>query len=88
MAGVKHTLCWDCANACGGCSWSNHWDHLPVDGWKAVETRVRMNNDDYEVSYIVLECPRFERDGVDGGTARPWKRENPWTRTALRREHG
>lgn len=38
-------LCWDCANACGGCSWSGidpvtHKPRFePVPGWKAKPTR-------------------------------------------------
>ena len=85
---AKHTLCWDCAKACGGCSWSNHLEHLPVPGWQAEDTKVRMNNDTYEPSFIVLACPEFDRDGVNGGTARPRKgKDSPWERAALRREH-
>ena len=66
----QYTVCWDCRKACGGCSWSNHWDHTPVPGWTAVETKVRMNNDVYAQSYIVLECPEFDRDGFGGGLHR------------------
>lgn len=84
---IKHTLCWDCARACGGCSWSNHWEHRPVAGWTAVETRVRMNNNEYEPSYIVIACPEFDRDGINGGVNRPWKETSPWKDAALRRKH-
>ena len=52
------TLCWKCANACGDCSWSDHWEHSPVEGWKAVPTEMR-NDGRVAVSYIVTECPEF-----------------------------
>ena len=29
--------CWDCANACGGCEWSDHLE--PVPGWDATPTQ-------------------------------------------------
>lgn len=52
------TLCWKCANACGECSWSDHWEHSPVPGWKAEQT-VMKNDSRVAVSYIVTECPEF-----------------------------
>jgi len=61
----RQTLCWDCENACGGCSWSDHWKHTPVEGWTAKRTRLRMDKDDYGDSYIVIECPEFKRDRSD-----------------------
>lgn len=67
---TKYTLCWDCRKACGGCSWSEHDEHLPVPGWTAEETQVRMKNDVYAPSYRVDACPEFERDGIGGGTKR------------------
>ena len=66
----KHSLCWDCAKACGRCSWSNHWEHIPVPGWTAERTKVRMNNNTYADTYLVIECPEFERDGFGGGQYR------------------
>ena len=30
-------LCWDCANACGGCEWSRSF--RPVPGWSASPSR-------------------------------------------------
>ena len=65
-----HTLCWDCRKAIDGCCWSDHWQHTPVPGWTAVETLVRMNNDTYARSYIVQQCPEFERDAFGGGLHR------------------
>lgn len=55
------TLCWDCSHACGGCEWSD--DFMPVDGWKAV---YKEDKD----SYSVYECPKFLRDGFEGGLYR------------------
>lgn len=46
------TLCWYCANACGGCSWSKKL--VPVDGWV---TRARGPGED------VVACPKFVADG-------------------------
>ena len=55
------TLCWSCANACGGCSWSDHWEHKPVPGWKAKKVLVKTSLG-YEPTYTVEECPEFEPD--------------------------
>lgn len=60
------TLCWKCANACGGCSWSDG-SFTPVPGWKAKKMRLRVSDrkDDpnrYTESYIVEECPMFDDD--------------------------
>ena len=57
----KLTLCWNCGKACGGCSWSDYWEHSPVPGWKAEETKLKVNQG-YETSYAVIECPEFEPD--------------------------
>ena len=61
----KPTLCWKCANACGGCSWSNG-SFTPVVGWKAKKTVISANHGggfhaDIE-SYIVKSCPQFRDD--------------------------
>ena len=62
------TLCWDCANACVGCSWSRQF--LPVKGWKATRTYGKTFD-----SYIVHECPEFVRDAYQGGVKRYKKQE-------------
>lgn len=59
--GIKQTLCWDCANACGRCNWSQRFE--PVDGWAAAY------NEKYD-SYCVTDCPEFERDALNGGLRR------------------
>lgn len=57
----KATLCWDCGNACGGCSWSKEF--IPVEGWEARPVKQTCGNQ----SYIVFECPQFVRDAKDRG---------------------
>lgn len=63
----KHpTLCWDCENACGRCSWSRKF--IPVDGWDAIPTKVLVWNTTqdgerirvYVDSFDVYSCPEFE----------------------------
>ena len=56
--------CWDCANACGGCSWSEKGE--PVPGWKAEPIIIRNNMgrdpDDFSAkSYRIYACPKFRR---------------------------
>ena len=63
------TICWDCSKACGECSWSDHWKHKPVKGWKAIRNDLHCKDITVE-SYVVLECPEFERDAYDYGARR------------------
>jgi len=60
------TLCWDCRNAIGGCSWSTLFK--PVEGWKAEPTK----NKEGATSFNVIKCPEFKRDAIYGGQQR-WK---------------
>ena len=53
---MKQTICWDCKNATGGCSWSNHHEHKPVEGWEAIPTT--MGNGVH--SFAVLKCPKYQ----------------------------
>ena len=56
------TLCWDCKNSTNnGCEWSRSFK--PVEGWNAVPSAILVGgaNDKYTGSYLVLECPKFER---------------------------
>lgn len=71
-ANKPQTICWDCANACGGCSWSDHWQHSPVDGWTAIRSDITGKDVTVE-SYIVLDCPEFERDAEGKGQ---WRYED------------
>lgn len=60
---TRKTLCWDCKNACGRCSWSREFK--PVDGWEAVPSKVYQHENCYADSYIVQKCPMFEKDAGD-----------------------
>ena len=59
----RPTLCWECANAMCGCSWSQSF--IPVKGWKAIPTKGKAFH-----SYVVLECPEFDRDSMNNGLKR------------------
>lgn len=66
------TLCWDCAKALGGCSWSDFF--IPVDGWEARKFhKDEASRPDHE-SYFVYQCPEFQRDSLDGGRVRYTKK--------------
>ena len=64
------TLCWECENACGKCSWSR--DFTPVEGWSAKPTKILSNttmlNEEGKIvcvptfvdSFDVYDCPQFE----------------------------
>lgn len=68
------TLCWDCAKACGGCSWSANGK--PVKGWLAMGRMIRDVHGAYTwQSYMVISCPKFKRDAWSGGQRR--LREGP-----------
>ncbi len=54
----KPTLCWDCKNATGGCSWSKKL--VPVAGWEVIPATVYNSNKTVH-SYNVRHCPLFER---------------------------
>lgn len=56
---MKETLCWECANSCGGCSWSQEFK--PVEGWEAEPTIVEDTQCEYE-SFNVKSCPQFKPD--------------------------
>lgn len=81
---IRHTLCWECAKACGRCSWSDYWEHRPVPGWTAEKTKVRMNNKSFADAYIVIDCPEFERDGLGGGLYRMMEVKNDGVRNVQR----
>ena len=80
-AGSCHhqTLCWDCANATGGCSWADHGDHTPVNGWTAKETTLKCHspssNNETTSSFIVIDCPEFIRDAEGHGARRIGEKE-------------
>ena len=66
----KATLCWRCANACGGCSWSDG-SFTPVPGWNAEPTNVWIDHSPKGEpgrcrrvigSFRVIECPEYVSD--------------------------
>lgn len=67
-----YTLCWSCAKACGGCSWSK--DFKPIDGWDAIPTKIRIPDDDggarYVDSFKITACPQYIADSKEGGMER------------------
>ena len=67
---AKFTLCWDCAKACGGCSWTEYYSQTPVDGWVADKRILRMDNYKFCYTYVVRQCPEFVRDAAGGGIYR------------------
>ena len=60
----KTQLCWTCARACGGCSWSRSF--TPVNGWTAEQTELYVDRGDYEThkttSYRIKACPLYVCD--------------------------
>ena len=70
MAERNRTLCWDCANACGDCTWSDRNEQKPVAGWTAVRREQHHKDGTTVESYIVVKCPEFIRDSTDGGQHR------------------
>lgn len=57
------TLCWNCKNACGKCSWSKKFKK--VKGWVAKKTIVKGDPNSLEPeipSYLVISCPKFQED--------------------------
>lgn len=53
---MSKQICWNCKNACGGCSWSREFK--PVKGWTATPTNIIGNN--YIIpSYSITACPKY-----------------------------
>ena len=62
IEGQRANICFDCANACGGCEWSRSF--LPVPGWTAypVTRPVHQVKKVQEIhTYKVVACPQFVR---------------------------
>lgn len=60
-------LCWTCANACGGCEWSDHLE--PVPGWDATPTSRVLKvggkgkgGTRVASSFVIHTYPKFRRD--------------------------
>lgn len=60
------TLCWECANATGGCSWSKKF--IPVEGWTAKRTTMTLGYNTGRprkaTSYVVKKCPEYTPDNL------------------------
>lgn len=81
------TLCEICANACGGCSWSEYGKQKPVEGWEAIRNDILTNHGapgkpliSFEESYIVLACPQYAPDQY----AERYPFDSEWAKKALR----
>lgn len=61
----RPTLCWTCTRpGTGGCSWDK--ELKPVEGWKAERNDLwTTGKNRYTESYIVEECPLYERDNYE-----------------------
>ena len=64
----KPAICWDCAKACGGCSWSKKLE--PVPGWTAEPRKITIQKDQQLDTYLVTACPEFQRDARNNGMVR------------------
>lgn len=64
----KCSLCFDCYNATGGCTWSKFL--IPVKGWVAEKI-----DNEYGECYRVDSCPKFVRDSFDGGETRATEKQ-------------
>lgn len=51
--------CWSCANACGGCSWSENL--TPVEGWDAIPIIVKDDEGDIR-TYTIHSCPQYKAE--------------------------
>ena len=58
------SICWDCENACCGCSWSRWFE--PVEGWTAKPVVITQCGGKTP-TYLVYACPEFKRDAVNYG---------------------
>ena len=63
---VKRTtnICFDCAKACGGCSWSKRFE--PVPGWTAEPVVIKsfetlLGGPKFTKTFHITACPQFER---------------------------
>lgn len=92
----KDSLCWDCKNACGKCSWSaadpatGELLFQPVPGWTAEEVQRTENtySSNVVVTYRVIDCPLFERDEKLKSYGELSAHEEKAWLEAIRREYG
>lgn len=68
----KPNICFECAKACGGCSWSavdpktNKIKFEPVKGWTAEKRSLlvgfEQNRRRYVETYHITACPEFDQE--------------------------
>lgn len=60
----RANICFDCARACGGCSWSARFE--PVPGWTAEPVQIKYYNKSdgplFTDTYSITACPLFTPD--------------------------
>lgn len=62
---IGTNICFDCENACGGCSWAKKYE--PVPGWTAEKCHLPVNNFggvQFVETYHITACPEFIPDLV------------------------
>ena len=55
---IPDCICWDCKNAFGNCSWSDHFEL--EDGCTVLITPRKKENG--QKGFWVLSCPKFEKE--------------------------
>lgn len=68
----SNELCFNCKNACGGCSWSaldpatNKPKYEPVPGWTAKKVMLKLGISHAKVKWVqtyhITACPQYEPD--------------------------
>lgn len=56
----KETICWTCKNTNDSCPWFSA-NPKPVEGWTAERKDYRQSNGELCDTYIVKECPNYEK---------------------------
>lgn len=57
------SICINCKNLGGRCSWSRRY--IPVEGWEAKRVKRKHAFPPHEYGYKVIRCPQFEREERD-----------------------
>lgn len=82
----KTQLCWTCARACGGCSWSRSF--TPVNGWTAEQTELYVDRGEYEThrttSYRIKACPLYVPDATHASKPKEYLVDVPLVKRAFR----
>ena len=64
----RTNICFDCDNACGGCSWSaagmdGKLLFEPVPGWTAEKVTLNWRKGKNDFTYHITACPQFSNTG-------------------------